>query len=66
MTKLLSLIILSMLVCFSAQAEEKVYTKEEVKECTEDKTLMCDLERNLLNGVVKEAREDRSLLSETP
>ena len=56
MTNLLSLIILSMLVSFAVQAEEKVYTEEEVKECTEDKNLLCDLDGSLITGYFKEYR----------
>ena len=66
MKKLLSLIILSMLFCFSAQAEEKVYTKEEVKECTEDKNLLCDLDGSLITGYFKEYRGWEILWYETP
>ena len=65
MKKLLSLIILSMLVCFSAQAEEREYTEDEIKECTEDKNLLCDLDGNFVTGYFKEYDSDGTLRYET-
>ena len=66
MTKLLSLIILSMLVSFAVQAEEKVYSIEETKKCAEEETLMCDLDGNLITGYFKEYHTDGTLWREIP
>ena len=63
MKKLLFLIILSMLFCFSVLAKE--YIESEVKICTKDETLMCDLNENLLNGDVKFYNQDGSLKKTT-
>ena len=66
MKKLLSLIILSMLVCFSAQAEEKVYSIDETKKCAKDETLLCDLDGSLITGYFKEYYSDGTLWYEKP
>ena len=66
MKKLLSLALLSTLICFSVQAEEGVYSDSEITNYGRDETLICDLYGNLLDGVVKEYREDGTLWYETP
>ena len=66
MKKLLSLALLSTLICFSVQAEEGVYSDGEITKCGRDETLICDLYGNLLVGVVKEYREYGTLWYETP
>ena len=66
MKKLLSLALLSTLICFSVQAEEGVYSNGEITKCGKDETLICDLYGNLLDGVVKEYHTDGTLYRETP
>jgi antitoxin component YwqK of YwqJK toxin-antitoxin module len=66
MKKLLSLALLSTLICFSVQAEEGVYSDGEITNCGRDETLICDLYGNLLVGVVKKYRKDGTLRHETP
>ena len=66
MKKLLSLALLSTLICFSVQAEEGVYSDGEIIKCGIDETLICDLYGNLLVGVVKKYRKDGTLRHETP
>lgn len=65
MKKLLSLIILLMLICFSVQAKE--YTFDEVKECEPlDYTInrLCDLNNVFVTGKIKSYYENGNLKEE--
>ena len=64
MKKLLSLIILLMLVSSLAFATNKEYRLDEISRCKKDGHLKCDVEDNLVNGIVKEFNKDGSLTSE--
>ncbi len=61
-------------VCFSLLAMPNArafyatphYSLNETQKCTENSDLICDLNDNLLNGIITDYDEDGNLLRETP